>query len=108
MPAISRVETLGSVWLLDDDNHRYCRMPRQEGPREDGDWPDPTGGPLEDLTWHAMTSWRISLTGVPLMVNGVPSIHRGSSMPLLVIEVDPADDGRKVVAPNAGPVTRIG
>lgn len=51
----ARVVTTGSVWLFTDD--RYCRFPRQEGPRVDAnglahpEWGN-RAGPAQDAVWH--------------------------------------------------------
>lgn len=62
-----RVESLGSVWFLDDDAHEYLRMPKTEGPRPKGpngeDWGGPDAGHLQDLIWQPMVSWSISEHG---------------------------------------------
>lgn len=69
-----RVETKGSMWIIDDDLGRYMRMPKEEQPRPDH-W---SQGALEDLTWHDMKSWRLvhDLTGVAsgwrFSPNGIP------------------------------------
>lgn len=97
---LTRVETQGSIWLLDDDQHRYLRMPKTEEPREAGWWDDPAGSALEDLTWHPMNSWRISEAPVVLRdPSGVARQHRPSDCPLLVIET--GLDGANVYAPKA-------
>lgn len=46
-----RVETLGSVWLIDETERRYCRFPLEEKPRENG-WGGPDAGTLQDGVWH--------------------------------------------------------
>lgn len=59
---MNRVESEGSLWLLDDEQGRYCRMPKQEGPRwspPEKDWGGETAGPLQDLKWHPMSGWEI-------------------------------------------------
>lgn len=58
----TRVETKGSIWLLDDDLSRYARMPKQEGPRYSPpgeDWGGVDAGILQDLVWHPMERWEI-------------------------------------------------
>lgn len=64
----ARVETLGSVWLIDDVEKRYCRMPKSEKPRENG-WGDETAGVLQDAVWHAFEGgWWISDTTGRLVI----------------------------------------
>lgn len=33
-----RVESVGSIWLMDEDNGRYIRLPKSEGPRPSPAW----------------------------------------------------------------------
>lgn len=47
-----RVETLGSMWLIDDVERRYCRFPKHEGPRDRPEWGGPDAGALQDIVWH--------------------------------------------------------
>lgn len=54
----TRVETKGSVWLIDDVERRYCRFPKHEGPRENG-WGGPDAGSLQDAVWHPLIAWEI-------------------------------------------------
>ena len=49
---VVRVETLGSIFVIDEDLERYCRFPLQEGPRERPEWGGPDAGDLQDLVWH--------------------------------------------------------
>ena len=51
-----RVETAGSIWLIDEANRRYCRFPKQEQPRPE------SRGVLQDLVWHPFTGrWEIGI-----------------------------------------------
>jgi hypothetical protein len=58
-----RIETLGSVWFLDEDGSEYIRLPKTEGPRSPGpngeDWGGVDAGELQDLVWHPMFGWEI-------------------------------------------------
>lgn len=54
-----KVESAGSFWLIDEENCRYLRMPKHEGPRENG-WGAADQGALADLTWHPFIDWRKS------------------------------------------------
>ncbi len=106
---MTRVETMGSIWMLDDDNQRYARMPKTEGPRwspEGEDWGGPGAGALEDLTWHEMTGWRIKneeirVLDIEALLDDRPAewIGSGQYQSILVIAV-PGDD-RVVIAPDA-------
>lgn len=62
--SVTRVESDGSIWLLDDDRAVYLRMPKTEKPRDPGpngdDWGGPGAGVLQDLRWLPMLSWRIT------------------------------------------------
>ena len=58
MKPTTTVETMGSVWLIDEDQMTYLRMPKREGPRENG-WGDADQGDLADLVWHPFTEWEI-------------------------------------------------
>lgn len=77
------VETMGSVWLIDEDAGVYLRMPKREGPRENG-WGDADQGDLADLTWHPFNEWEIrDVLGEPCLL-----IHTNSP-------------GGGIIAPNA-------
>lgn len=52
---IVRVESVGSIWEIDEDDLRYRRWPKEESPREDPTWGDETQGALQDFVWHKMT-----------------------------------------------------
>lgn len=80
-PGATRIESIGSIWWLDDDRLEYLRAPKHEGPRtspEDEDWGGPGAGELQDLRWHPMVRW-----------------HRTALR--LIIELD--DDGHYISAP---------
>lgn len=52
-----QVESYGSVWLFDETEMHYCRVPKSEGPRLPGpngeDWGGPGAQPgMQDLVWH--------------------------------------------------------
>lgn len=49
---ITRIESKGSVWMIDNDLRRYCRFPKHEGPRERPEWSDERAGVLQDAIWH--------------------------------------------------------
>lgn len=49
---ITRVESHGSMWMIDNDLRRYCRFPKHEGPREKPEWSDERAGKLQDAVWH--------------------------------------------------------
>lgn len=49
---VTRVETKGSIWVIDNDLRRYCRFPKHEGPRERSEWGGPEAGALQDAVWH--------------------------------------------------------
>lgn len=101
----TRVETKGSVWLLDDDARRYARMPKHEGPRlspPDADWGGADAGPLEDLKWHPMDAWEIRENPIIAyrinpFTDELTSTDTGERQPLLVISVGE----ERVVAPDA-------
>lgn len=50
-----RIETVGSVWVIDDDLGRYCRFPKSEAPRLNPKWGGPEAGLLQDAVWHDFT-----------------------------------------------------
>lgn len=64
MPAPNvRVESVGSIWLIDEYEKVYCRMPKVEGPRLSPvgkDWGGPGAGALQDLVWHDFIEWYIA------------------------------------------------
>lgn len=105
-----RVVTDGSVWLIDEDGARYCRMPLTEKPRDPGpdgqDWGGPGAGPLEDLRWHSMTGWYLMPETRPQLdftSDGGPVVLRvETGRQRLVITHDPDGDGHDcVTAPGA-------
>lgn len=58
------IDTLGSVWHIDDDTKVYVRTPKNEGPRAPGpegqDWGGPGAEPgLQDQVEHPFESWEI-------------------------------------------------
>lgn len=50
-------ETLGSYWLFNENEKKYCRMPKGEQPREFPEWGDERAGPLQDFVWHEYVKW---------------------------------------------------
>jgi hypothetical protein len=93
------VESLGSVWLIDETRECYLRMPKAEMKRLPGNWAEPEpGDALYDLEWHPMERWWISEVPVPVMTATGVAEHAEHDCPLLVI-VQP--DGYKVLAPRA-------
>lgn len=57
---VRRVESKGSIWLLDDGLGRYMRMPKTERPRDPAEYGDARAGALQDLVWHPMLRWFIT------------------------------------------------
>lgn len=55
-----RIESVGSVWEIDEDDLRYRRWPKTEGPRENPEWGGPDAGALQDFVWHPFLSWRVA------------------------------------------------
>jgi len=53
---VIRVESRGSYWFIDQGQHRYLRMPKEEAPRD----PAWCLGRLEDLVWHDYEDWWIA------------------------------------------------
>lgn len=105
---MNRVETKGSVWMLDDDQLRYARMPKHEGPRlspPGADWGGSGACALQDLVWHPMVRWEIQQKPVmAVSVNpwtfDVERIDTGDVQPILVIHL-PGDNDEVIVAPDA-------
>lgn len=90
--SVTRVESKGSIWLLDDDRMVYLRMPKTEKPRESppgDDWGGAGAGPLQDLKWHPMVRWNID-----------PPFEPYWSHPVLRIYVTD-DDSDRISAPRA-------
>jgi hypothetical protein len=55
MEQMIRVESIGSIWWIDEENMKYSRTPKVERPRDfpaNGD-----GTPLKDLKWFPFTHW---------------------------------------------------
>ena len=84
---MTRIETTGSIWLIDDDRHVYYRFPREERPRERPEWGGPDAGALQDAVPHDFVEWWID----------PPTGHRPAA---LRIRTTPGDNGRCVWAPN--------
>ena len=80
-----RVESTGSVWLLDTD--RYMRFPKNDAPREVSEWGSAEAGPLQDFVWHPMKSWRVERVACRLVIS-LPDTELRVSAPLTVAEVD--------------------
>jgi hypothetical protein len=93
---LTRVQSRGSLWVLDEDLLRYCRFPLNEAPRERPEWGSADAGALQDAVWHPYVSWRLS--DHPVSIGG--RYHAPDAMPLLVIDLGD-DDGNRVAAPNA-------
>lgn len=53
-----RVESIGSIWMIDDQAKVYVRMPKYEGPRPNG-WGEPDQGLLADLVRHPFIDWHV-------------------------------------------------
>lgn len=53
-----RIETVGSVFEIDENDMRYRRFPKVEAPREKPDW---STGILQDGVWHPYVSWEIRI-----------------------------------------------
>lgn len=51
-----RIESVGSIWLIDEDLKRYMRMPKTEKPREPKPYYDQHES-LDDLVWHSYSRW---------------------------------------------------
>lgn len=58
----TQIVSLGSIWLIDETEMKYCRLPRTEGPRQSppgADWGGPGAGELQDNVWLDFITWRI-------------------------------------------------
>lgn len=80
-----RVESVGSIWLFDEDLKRYMRMPKTEAPRERKPYYDQHES-LDDLVWHEYARYlvrdgwlRIILTDADAIV--APIARPGSGVP---------------------------
>jgi hypothetical protein len=90
---VIKVESRGSMWLIDHDLGRYLRMPKEEVPRN----PEWSLGTLEDLVWHDYESWWISYESFGAKdATGTLFLY---APPTLVIR--PSGSPRKVCAPDA-------
>lgn len=84
--AISRVETQGSYWFLDEVRRVYMRVPKREGPRERGPWREPVpGDSLHDLEWHEFISWEVRTEPFVFRLNGRLRHYEPDAFPVLVI-----------------------
>lgn len=84
MTVYKRVESLGSIVLIDETDSRYMRMPKQEQPRERPEWGDASAGALQDGVWHGFTSWRVDVHPLHTSIVG-PCCQ---NCPGLIIETD--------------------
>ena len=57
---LTRVVGVASVWLFDDVELVYMRLPRMEGPRERPEWGDVRAGGCQDNVWHALDDWWVT------------------------------------------------
>lgn len=70
-----RVVTEGSVWVFDLAG-RYMRMPRHEGPRQNG-WGNEDAGILQDLVWHEFNGIEVvDRIGMPCLRIMTPTSER--------------------------------
>lgn len=96
---MKRIETDGSVWLIDEGAMRYCRFPKTEAGRELPEWGDERAGVLQDAVWHDMSRWLMTEESTFL-------IQMGDDMNDLWPFTEPARliihgaDGRRLSAPN--------
>lgn len=56
---MKRIETLGSIWVIDEGCNRYCRFPKTEAGRERPEWGNAEAGLLQDAVWHDYDHWEI-------------------------------------------------
>jgi hypothetical protein len=90
---VIRVETRGSFWLIDQDLHRYLRMPKHEVPRD----PEWSLGWLKDLKWHDFENWWITTESFEATdEHGTLYLYGPET---LVIQ--PCGSPRRVLAPDA-------
>lgn len=75
-----QITSRGSVWMFNEDELLYLRMPRDEQPRRK-DW---SQGPMEDLVWHPYLGWEFRTAG---------------PVTWLVITLAPDGEGRIIKAP---------
>jgi len=98
-----RVESQGSFWMFDEGAMRYCRMPKEEKPRDYEHWSDERAGDLQDFIWHDYLSWRI-MSHCPTIAAMFAAevsydIVDEFLIPCLFIRID--EEGRGVHAPDA-------
>lgn len=108
-----RVVSDGSVWIIDDDLSRYCRMPKREGPRAPGpngeDWGGPDAGELEDLKWHPMVRWELvpelrtvlAANALSFLVDGLDPVFEREPTGRQSLLIHLPDDETCVYAPGA-------
>jgi hypothetical protein len=58
-----RIESRGSYWEIDEEDLRYRRWPKYEGPRENPEWGK--NGVLQDAIWHPFVRWEYRFVGTP-------------------------------------------
>lgn len=86
---MTRIETLGSIFEIDELDRRYRRFPKHEAPRERPEWSDERAGRLQDGIWHPYLSWEIRV---------VPSLGEWERL-LIMTHVNEDGKGAYVVAP---------
>ena len=71
---MTRIESVGSIWLLDEEQSRYMRMPKREEPRPNG-WGGPDQEQLQDLVWLPFIGWRIDPERLQLRIHTHDNEH---------------------------------
>lgn len=95
-PGAVRIESVGSIWFLDEAGGEYLRLPKTEGPRESPegeDWGGPDAGGLEDLKWHPMFGWERKVYGMTekLVIFTDEAHEMCVSAPLGIADLDKID-----------------
>lgn len=55
-----RIQTDGSVWLIDEERKLYWRFPLDEAPRDPVEYGDASAGVLQDAVPHACERWWVA------------------------------------------------
>ena len=98
-PGIVRVESLGSVWEIDENLNRYRRFPKTETGREKPEWSDERAGALQDAVWHDFTGdWEIRKRPIVVEWDWVEDRPVMGAQSILVIHLD---GDHVAVAPDA-------
>lgn len=80
---MKRIETVGSIFEIDEDLMRYRRWPKQEAPRDNPEWSDSRAGALQDFVWHSYERWETDFAHLRIyyLVDGNRQMYLQAPLP---------------------------